>query len=255
MMDLDPTAVKAAALLLHGWRDPGQLLPGLPDELRPHDLAEATSIQQAVSRELGRIGGWKVGAPGPDGAPNCAPMPLAGLHESPAHLPAARWPMRAVEAEICFRIGRDLDIHDGPYSREQVIAAIDTCHPGIELLQSRFADPDTLDPMTALADSLGHGCYVVGHQIDGWDRIDWPNERVRVLFADHEELARTGNPAGDMLRLVHWLANEGAAWAGGLHVGQIVTTGSWTGKSIVPVTASRVRATFAHAGEAVLEFT
>src|SRR6185437_12352626 len=126
MRDIDPTAAKAAALLLRGWREPNDRLAALPEEVRPRNLAEAVAIQEAVARELGRIGGWKVGAPGPDAAPNCSPMPLGGLHESPARLPAARWPMRAVEAEICFRMGRDLPVAEGPYTREQVVAAIES---------------------------------------------------------------------------------------------------------------------------------
>ena len=146
--------------------------------------------------ELGRIGGWKVGAAGPDAPPNCAPMPISGIHAGTAELPAARWPMRAVEAEICFRMGKDLDIHDGPWSMEQVIAAIETCRPGIEVLQSRFANPDALDPMTSLADSLGHGCYVFGEHIENWRTIDWPNERVRVLFDGKEALTAHGQPGG-----------------------------------------------------------
>ena len=32
-----------------------------------------------------------------------------------------------------------------------------------------------------------------------------------------------------MIRLIAWLADEGAVWAGGLKAGQIVTCGSWTG--------------------------
>jgi 2-keto-4-pentenoate hydratase len=254
MMDIDPTAAKAAELLLQGWRDPTKRLTALPDELRPKNLGEAVAIQQAVQAELGRIGGWKVGAPGPEAQPNCSPMPLAGIHAAPADLPASRWPMRAVEAEICFRMGKDLDIHDGPYTMEQVIDAIDTCHPGIEVLQSRFVDPRALDPLTSLADSLGHGCYVFGAHIENWRGIDWPSEGVRVLYDGEEKMSRTGNPAGDMLRLVHWLANEGARWAGGLRVGQIVTTGSWIGADIVPAGKRRVRMAFAHAGEVGLDF-
>lgn len=255
MMDIDPTAAKAAALLLRGWHDPAQRLQSLPHDLRPKNVAEAIAIQQAVARETGPIGGWKVGTPGPQGLPNCSPMPLGGLHQSPARVPTARWPMRAVEAEICFRLGRDLPVKDGPYTRTQVIAGIDTCHPGIELLQSRFADPDKVDPLSNLADSFGHGCYVTGAAIAGWEAMDWPNERVRVLYDGREEIARTGSPADDMIGLVVWLANEGAAWAGGLGVGQIVTTGSWHEGSVVPADASNVRAVFEHAGDVMLDFT
>ncbi len=252
MTDTNSVA-KAAALLLEGWRDPSRLIPSLPDDIRPRDAAEAYAIQAEVSHALGRVGGWKVGAPGPEGAPNCAPMPLAGIHAGPAHLPAARWPMRVVEAEICFIMGTDLPIEDGPWTREQVVAAIGSVHPGIELLQSRFVNADAVDPMTNLSDGLGHGCYVYGHEIPAWRDIDFTKERVRVLFSGEEALARTGNSAGDMLRLIHWLANEGTRWAGGLRVGQVVTTGSWTGKSVVPP-GKNARAVFEHAGEATLDF-
>ena len=42
-----------------------------------------------------------------------------------------------------------------------------------------------------------------------------------------------GNPAGDPLRLLTWLANEGARSLGGLRAGQWVTTGSCTGTVLV----------------------
>ena len=62
-----------------------------------------------------------------------------------------------------------------------------------------------------------------------------------------------GNPAGDMIRMLLWLANEGAHWAGGLRAGQVVTTGSWTGKDPVPPGAE-ARIQFDHAGEAAVRF-
>ena len=45
--------------------------------------------------------------------------------------------------------------------------------------------------------------------------------------------AAWGNPAGDPLRLLTWLANEGARSLGGLRAGQWVTTGSCTGTVLV----------------------
>jgi 2-keto-4-pentenoate hydratase len=66
-------------------------------------------------------------------------------------------------------------------------------------------------------------------------------------------MARTGNPVGDMIRLVVWMANEGAVWAGGLKAGQFVTCGSWTGKEIVGETA-KVRVVFPSLGEVLCSF-
>ena len=41
------------------------------------------------------------------------------------------------------------------------------------------------------------------------------------------------NPAGDPMRLLLWLANEGARSADGLRAGCVVTTGSLTGVIVV----------------------
>ena len=42
-----------------------------------------------------------------------------------------------------------------------------------------------------------------------------------------------GNPAGDPLRLLMWLANGGAESVGGLSAGSVITTGSLTGITFV----------------------
>jgi 2-keto-4-pentenoate hydratase len=63
----------------------------------------------------------------------------------------------------------------------------------------------------------------------------------------------TGNPAGDMIRLIVWLADEGAVWAGGLKAGQIVTCGSWTGITEADAGAT-VTVTFAEFSPVVLRF-
>lgn len=162
--------------------------------------------------------------------------------------------MRGVEAEIAVRLGAGLPAQDAPYTEAQVLAAVSSAHPAIEVLQSRFADPDAVDRLSNLADSMSHGGLVVGPPFTGWPGLDLSSERVRLLVDDAEVKSGIGNPAGDMLRLLTWLANEGARWAGGLQAGQVVTTGSWTGKDLVPPRA-RVRIVFDHAGEAEVGFT
>ncbi|MEJ0048542.1 MAG: hypothetical protein WDN04_22360 [Rhodospirillales bacterium] len=70
---------------------------------------------------------------------------------------------------------------------------------------------------------------------------------------DGATLRRRGNPAGDMIRLVAWLADQGAVWAGGLRRGQIVTCGSWTGATAAP-SARAVQAAFDGAEPVKLRF-
>jgi len=63
--------------------------------------------------------------------------------------------------------------------------------------------------------------------------------------------ATWGNPAGDPLRLLVWLANEGARSLGGLCAGHWVTTGSCTGTVLV-APGAEVVADFPGLGQAVL---
>ncbi len=249
----DAAMPNAAALLLEARRDPARRLAALPASVRPADAAAAYAIQHAVARGFGAIGGWKVGAPGPDAPPNCGPLPASGIVASPATLPAAASLLRGIEAEVCFRIGTDLPPRATPYTRAEVIAAIASAHPAIEVLESRYLDPDSVDAMSNLADTLSHGGFVYGPPVAAWRDIDFVSETVEQYVDGALHMTRTGNPCGDMIRLVIWLANEGAAWAGGLAAGQFVTCGSWTGKSMVGP-AARVRVRFPSLGEAAFAY-
>lgn len=242
------SASRAAALLLEARRDPARRLIDLPAEYKPGDAAEAYAIQHKVAATFTAIGGWKVGAPGPDLPPICGPLPIEGITPSPATLPSRSHPYRGIEAEVSFRIARDLPPRDTPYSREEIIAAIAAAHPAIEVLESRYLNPDDVAPMTNLADTQSHGGFVFGHPVTDWQPIDFAHERVEQYVDGALQKSGTGNPAGDMIRLVMWLANEGSTWAGGLKAGQYVTCGSWTGKEVVGP-AAKVRVVFRSLGE------
>ena len=240
---------QTAALLRAARQGRGAALPALPEALRPADAAAVYAIQRAVASGVA-IGGWKVGAGGPDRPCQCAPMPAAGLHASPARLPVGR--LRGIEAEVAFRVGRDLPPRATPYGRDEVIAALATAHPAIEVLESAYLDPDAVDPLSSLADSLMHGGFVHGPGVASWQGLDFAHMTVTQTI-DGAAMQRTGNPAGDMIRLVEWLANTGSHWAGGLRAGQFVTCGSWTGKTPAPPGA-HVSVAFPGLGEASLAF-
>ncbi len=244
----------AARLLLSARRDPTQKLHSLPEAMRPKTEEQAYLIQRAIMAELGGIGGWKVGAPSPTGPFTCAPLPAAGVQMSPGHVSTEQCTDQGVEAEIAIRLTRDLPPRDAPYGPEEVLAAIASAHPAIEVLQSRYVNVDRVDPLAALADSLAHFGLVVGPAVADWQAINLAAEQVALIVNGTEMKRRTGNPAGDMLRLVVWLANHGAHWAGGLRAGQYVTTGSWTAKDFV-APGAELRVVFDHAGEAALRFS
>jgi 2-keto-4-pentenoate hydratase len=221
---VDPQSLTARLLEA---RRSGTAFAVAPEDV-PQTEAAAYAVQHAVAATLGPIGGWKVGAGGPDAKPTAAPLPASVIVAAPARLPPT-YSDRLVEAEIAFRIACDLPPRDAPYSRDEVLAAIGSCHPVVEVVQWRIQEWAGAPANLKLADSLGHGGLVVGEAAPGWQTIDFAALQVTQEIAGQASKRGAGNPAGDMIRLIAWLADEGAVWAGGLKAGQIVTCGSWSG--------------------------
>jgi 2-keto-4-pentenoate hydratase len=242
----------AAGMLLEARRT-NTPIDDLPAAVRPVTLEEAYFIQGRLALAYGEIGGWKVGAPTADATPMFAPMPRAWIAGNHAVL-EGRHRYRGLEAEIAFQIGKDLLPREKAYSRDEVVAAIGSCHPAIEVLESGLTDPKKAEKLSTIADLQVHGAFVYGAAIANWQSIDFSKEHVTLAVDGVVRVERTGsNTAGDLMRLLPWLANEGAAWTSGLKAGQWVTTGSWTGVSM-GTAGSSVDVNFSTAGEVDLKF-
>ena len=243
--------------LLLDARRTGRALDGLPTALTPVNMEEVYAVQDRLAASVndsGRPGGWKVGAPSPDATPMFCPMPLAWIAPNNSVLSGHRWRYRGLEAEIAFLVGEDLPPRAAPYSREEVLTAMRSCHPAIEVLETAFRDPTQVPREAMLADLQLHGGFVHGPAVSGWREIDFSRERVSLTVDGVVRVERTGsNTSGDLLKLLPWLANEGAARTGGLRAGQWITTGSWTGNTLAGK-ESVVAAEFAHAGRVDLRF-
>jgi 2-keto-4-pentenoate hydratase len=162
---------------------------------------------------------------------------------------------RVLEAEISFLVGQDLPPRATPYTREEVIAAMVSCHPAIEELESGLINPKADNNyLSALADLQMHGGFIHGPACPDWKSIDFATETVTLSIDGAVQVERTGsNTSGDLLRLLPYLANEGAARTGGLKAGQWITTGSWTGNTPAGP-GKQVDVNFAHAGHVSLRF-
>ena len=215
----------------------------LPAAARPAGDSDSYAIQDLVARELGPVGGWKVGARAPDAEPNCAPLPASLVFASP-HGFAGQFPLCLVEAEVGFVFARDLPPRSTPYAERDVQGAIASVHATIEVLDTRLAAYPAVDAATNLADFGANGALVVGPPRTHDLRVDQPSLHLALECNGQLALEQTGgNTAGDVFRLLVWLANHAAARAGGLRAGQVVTTGSCIGAyKVAPGT--RVRAAF-----------
>lgn len=240
--------MNTAVELLLAARRSGRRLADLPGYARPRTVADAYAIQDAVVAKLGATGGWKVGARSASAEPTCAPLPATLILQSPQRFTSGQFACNGVEAELAFTLSHDLPPRTQPYCVADVEAAVATVHAAIEIVDSRFAEVTAVEALSVLADFQSNGALVVGNGVALQHPFESSTQAV-ALFIDGTRVVegRGSNPAGDVLRLLAWLANHVAARNGGLRRGDLVTTGSWTGMRFV-ASGARVEAAFAGIG-------
>jgi 2-keto-4-pentenoate hydratase len=246
---------QAAEVLLQARRTANPITV-LAEELRPQTKDEGYFVSDEMARDFGDIGGWKIGASSPDVTPTFGPMPLAlGFGTGGSVLGETFRRLRGLEGEVAFLLGADLPPRSTPYSRDEVLNAVRSCHPAIEVLESAFDDPDQVDKLSVLADLQINGGFVWGSPIENWQDIKQAEEEATMVVDGAIRKQGVGsNSAGhDLFRMVVWLANEGAYRTGGLKAGQWVTTGSWTGKTWASPGSEAV-ARFSNFGSVTLSF-
>jgi 2-keto-4-pentenoate hydratase len=253
---LDPVASAAVITQAREGRTPRPL--DLPAGLRPRDAAEAYAVQDAVVRARGDIAGWKVGAASPEAQPARAALTrdsvwVAAVGE-PVLLAAAGFAVMGVEAELVYELGADLPARATPYSTADVLAAVVSVRAAIEVCDTRFAAWAQQGEWSRLADQACHGALIVGAGTSDVAAVQPLAQAVALSVngAVAVQHATWGNPAGDPLRLLVWLANEGSRSLGGLRAGHWVTTGSCTGTVLV-APGTEVVADFPGLGRAALQ--
>jgi 2-keto-4-pentenoate hydratase len=197
----------------------------------PPDRAGAIAVQDATVDALGPVRGWKVGAKGPDMEPNASPLPASGIFPGGAALIGPPWAMRGIEVEVAVRLARDIAPGSPDVDRTRLWDAIDCVLPAVEVVETRLADWRESHPLAQLADLQTHGALVVGEP-SGIKPADLDLRQVEAYLAfDGQPVAscRGANPAGDIWRLLGWLAWHAAQRGRPLRAGDIVTTGSCSG--------------------------
>lgn len=218
-------AISTAAELLAAARRQRRRIDRLPESCRPLTHTAGYAIQQRVAADLGVTGGWKIGADNAGALPLYAPIIASDIFPSAASLVAQDFPQALIEAEIGFRMRRDLPPREQAYDYESVAAAVEML-PVFEIYSSRYQDPSDVTEAEQLADCLANRGLVFGAAAASPPATDSSWTIELNIDGKVERVSDARHPVGDPLRLVVWLANHLAAQGGGLQGGQIVTTGA-----------------------------
>lgn len=251
------TATQAAQALMTA-RSSGHPMTGFPDGTAPTSVAEAFAIQDAQLVAYGEpVEAWKVGPASDTFPPTCAPIIASRVWKSPVTL-EGNLRLRAVEAEVAFRLAEDLPADGGPYTPEQVRAAIATAMVAIEAVETRHAGWPVADPFHALADNQSNEALIIGPEVPLPDAATLGALSGTLELGSTSKPADRGFPGGDPFRLIAWLAGHLAERGPvlskrGLKAGDIITTGSWNGVDFAEA-GMTVRATFPGLGTAELRY-
>ena len=234
-----PMAQQAAQVIWEHWQL-GQVLSALPEACRPLTPAQGYAAQAQLPSVSGRsMLGWKIAATSANGQAHInVSGPLAGrllsgqVFESGATVPSAGNRMRVAEPEFAFAMAQDLPPQAAPYNQQQVMAAVASLHPALEVPDSR------LEPFTAageaqlLADNACARHFVLGPAApDVWRDLDLSTYPVhaRVQHGSQLKYTRDGtgaNVLGDPRIALTWLANQLSSLGITLQKGHLVTTGT-----------------------------
>ncbi len=237
MSEPDPVASAAAAILVARRRS-GEQGPRLPMACRSYGIDSALAIQAAVGAQLGaRVAGWKCGLPAA-GNWVLAPIYAGTVHsiDTSEHcLVQARSGQARVEPELAFILGRDLPVRAKPYSPAEVDAAIARTHLALELIGSRYSDPQEASFAENLADGLLNSGLFIGPEVDAVQARAGSAMAITITVASGGQTRLDGrHPSGDPRAPLYWLAEFLRGKGLGLQAGQAVITGSYAGSFDLP---------------------
>jgi 2-keto-4-pentenoate hydratase len=231
-------AVRAAVARLATALETGVPCSPVRDLIGTDDLAAAYAVQQGlVQRRLAdgaTVVGRKIGATSkavqdqlgvdqPDFGYLLDEMDVSD--RSPVSMAPLLQPR--VEAEVAFRLARDVDPADeAEITLELVRDAVELALPALEIVDSRIDQWD-IGFTDTVADNASSGLYVVGREGKALDELE-PRD-VEMSLSINGEVRSSGNGAaclGDPLEALRWLAVQCHRFGDPLRAGQVVLSGA-----------------------------
>jgi 2-keto-4-pentenoate hydratase len=232
---LERNQIAAASQNLHDHWRAGTKLAALDDSQRPRDRAEGYAIQAAIEKySATHLFGWKIAATSEAGQKHInVAGPMAGRILAETVIPdggtasMAGNEMRVAEPEFAFRMRVDLPARSAPYTMQQVLDAVDTLHPAIEIPDSRFSDFGGAGEAQLIADNACAHLFVLGSATNSdWRSLDLVEERPVITMRGRQFIGHGKNVLGDPRIALTWLANELRQLGVTLKAGRVVTTGT-----------------------------
>jgi len=246
----------AGAILWQNWQRRTRI-DQLPLDCRPGDRAAGYSAQKEIVQFSGQdVVGWKIAATsaagqkhiGVDG-PLAGPLLANRVLADAGTVPLDGNIMMVAEAEFAFKFARALPKRANPYTQEEVLDAVESLHPAIEVPDSRYNDFVKVGAPQLIADTACADWFVLGAPTPAdWRSHDLVAHAVGV-YRNGEKVA-TGSGAnvlGDPRIALTWLVNELRTYGDGIAGRQFVTTGT----CVAPVPIQRgdkIRADFGEFG-------
>jgi 2-keto-4-pentenoate hydratase len=232
---LDQQQIAAASRILHDHWSAGTKLAALDERMRPRSRTEAYAVQAALANfSADKLFGWKIAATSEAGQRHInVAGPLAGRIFKETVLaeggtaPMRGNEMRVAEPEFAFRMGKDLHPRPTPFEVAEVLDAVATLHPAIEIPDSRFADFVIAGEAQLIADNACAHLFVLGAPTTAnWRARDLIEERPRITLRGQHYIGHGKNVLGDPRVALTWLANELRELGLTLKAGEVVTTGT-----------------------------
>lgn len=232
---LDKDQIAAASRTLRDHWHAGTKLDCLDPLQRPSGRREAYAIQAELERNsAAKLFGWKIAATSEAGQKHInVAGPMAGriLAETViadgGMASMAGNGMCVAEPEFAFRMRADLPPRAVPYTVDEVLSAVATLHPAIEIPDSRFTEFVRAGEAQIIADNACAHLFVLGAPTESnWRALDLVEEKPTITLSGRQYVGHGRNVLGDPRIALAWLANELRELGLTLRAGEVVTTGT-----------------------------
>lgn len=223
------------AATLWALRFAGETVNSMPAHCHPNDddIGRQAQLYYPHLAE-DTIAGWKIAATSKSGQEHIGVQgPLEGpylsshIYDDGAILSMTGNHMAVAEAEFAFRFGQTLEVREQAYSEQEVLVAVASLHPSLELPDSRISDYPDAGPAVLLADCACGRDWVLGAatRVD-WRSMDLAECPAKLIINDATVTEGKGADAlGHPVTALTWLVNKLCQRGIAIQADQVVTTG------------------------------